>query len=132
MEELSLSLSRLRKGKAGGKTGVLPELLLYVSVELRIRLLQVMQDVWEVGAVVDDWKDAVIVPIPKTGDLRECDNWWGICLLDVVGKVFARVTQERLQVIAGKILPESQLGSRQGRGCTDMIFAARQLKEKCR
>ena len=85
MEELSLSLSRLRKGKAGGKTGVLPELLLYGSVELRIRLLQVMQDVWEVGAVVDDWKDAVIVPIPKletlgsviTGRVSVCWMWCG-------------------------------------------------------
>ena len=28
-------------------------------------------------------KDALIVPIPKKGDLSLCDNWQGISLLDV-------------------------------------------------
>ena len=56
-----------------------------------------------------------------------CDNWRGISLLDVVGKVFARIIQNRLQAIAEDILPESQCGFRRGRGCTDMVFVARQL-----
>ena len=55
--------------------------------------------------MVKDWKDATILPIPKKGNLQVCDNWRGISLLDVVGKLFARVIQERLQVIAEEILP---------------------------
>ena len=35
-------------------------------------------------------KDDLIVPIPMTGDLSSCDNWRGISLLDVAGKVFAK------------------------------------------
>ena len=105
---------------------------MYGGAELRDRLIQLLQDVWASETVVKDWKDAVIVPIPKKGNLRECDNWRGISLLDVAGKVFARVVQERLQVIANEILPESQCGFRKGRGSTDMIFAAWQLVEKCR
>ena len=35
-------------------------------------------------------------------------------------------------MIAEEILPDSQCGFRKGRGCTDMIFVARQLVEKCR
>ena len=46
--------------------------------------------------------------MPKKRDLRHCDNWRGISLLDVVGKVMARIIQERLGVIADKVLPESQ------------------------
>ena len=61
-----------------------------------------------------------------------CDNWRGISLLDVVGKVFARIIQERLQVVAERLLPESQCGFRKGMGCSDMIFVARQLMEKAR
>ena len=80
------------------------------------------------GTVVSDWKDAIIVPIPKKGDLRKCSNWRGISLLDVAGKVFARFT-ERIQMIAEEILPDSQCGFWKGRGCTDMIFVARQLVE---
>ena len=76
LEELLSALSKLKKGKAGGKTGILPELLLCGGAELRNRLLQVMQDVWESGTVVQGWKDAVIVPIPMKGNLKGCDNWW--------------------------------------------------------
>ena len=41
--------------------------------------------------VVRDWQDALVVPIPKKGDLRCCDNWRGISLLDVVGKILGRI-----------------------------------------
>ena len=47
------------------------------------------------GTVVEDWKDAVVVPISK-GDLRLCDNRHGISPLDVVGKVLEHIVQERL------------------------------------
>ena len=48
----------------------------------------------------------------------------------MVGKLAARIVQNRLQSIAEQELPESQCGFRQGRGCTDMIFVVRQLVEK--
>jgi hypothetical protein len=131
-EELINAMTKLKQGKAGGKTGILPELLIYGGPLLFNRLLQLMKDVWHTGDVVKDWKDAEIVPIPKKGDLRHCDNWRGISLLDVVGKLFGRILQDRLQVVAEKVLPESQCGFRKGRGCVDMIFVARQLIEKCR
>ena len=70
--------------------------------------------------------------IPKRGDLRLCDNWRGISLLDVAGKVLARIIQERQQIIAERVLPESQCGFRKGRGCIDMVFVARQMVDKCR
>ena len=94
LAELESALRKLKQGKAGGKTGILPELLLCGGAEVLDRLLQVMQDVWEQGTVVDDWRNAVIVPIPKKGDMKVCDNWRGISLLDVAGKLFARVIQE--------------------------------------
>ena len=129
-EELENALSKLKNGKAGGKNGILPELVRCGGSHLWDRLLVLMQDIWREGKVVTDWKNAVVVPIPKKGNLQLCDNWRGISLLDVVGKIFARIIQERLQTIAEYILPESQCGFRKGRGCVDMIFVARQLMEK--
>ena len=69
MEELQLSLSQLKRRKAGGRTGILPELLLCGGSVLRSRLLQLMQDIWRDGEVVADWKDAEVVLVPKKGDL---------------------------------------------------------------
>ena len=92
LEELMTALSNLRKHKVSGKTGILPELLLCGDRPvLHVRLLQLMQDVWRDGEVVADWKNAVVVLVPKKGDLQYCDNWHGISLLDVAGKLFARI-----------------------------------------
>ena len=121
-DELVAAMEKMKRGKAGGRTGILPELILCGGPELQHRLLKLMKEVWKVGYVVQDWKDAEIVPIPKKGDLRNCDNWRGISLLDVVGKLFGCILQDRLQLIAEKVLPESQCGFRKGRDCVDMIL----------
>ena len=92
----------------GGRTGILPELLLCGGPELHERVLLLMEDIWRRGKVVKDWQDAEVVPIPKKGDLRRYYNWRGISLLNVIGKVFARNLQDRLQVVTEKMLPESQ------------------------
>ena len=101
-EELSQALSKLRKRKAGGKSGILPELILSGGPELWDRVLTMIKQVWEDGMVVRDWQDALVVPIPKKGGLRCCDNWRGISLLDVVGKILGRIVKERLEVIASQ------------------------------
>ena len=74
----------------------------------------------------------MLIPVPKKGDLTICDNWRGISLLDVVGKLFAKVIQKRLQGVVEDVVSDSQCGFRKGRGCTDMIFCMRQLVEKTR
>lgn len=88
--------------------------------------MQLFQQVWEEGSAPSEWKDALIVPIPKKGDLSLCDNWHGISLLDV-GKLFKKTIQCRLQAVAEEVLLDWFW---QGRGGVDMIFGARHLIEK--
>jgi hypothetical protein len=65
-------------------------------------MLDLVQTSWREKRVPKDWSDAVLVPIPKKGDMRKCDNWRGIALLDVVGKVIARdYTREATEVSTG-------------------------------
>ena len=61
------------------------------------------------------------------------DNHRGISLLSHAGKILARVLLNRLihHLESNVLLPESQCGFRSGRGTADMIFAVRQLQEKC-
>ena len=66
---------------------------------LHDKLRPLMQAVWRKGEVVGEWRNAVIVPVPKKGNLQSCDYWRAIILLDVMGKVMGRVILERLQVI---------------------------------
>ena len=101
-EEVHSALGKMKSGKAGGETGILPEMLKAACCEEEFMewLLELVKDVWRECQVPTDWCDAVIVPIPKKGDLKQCDNWRGVALLDVVGKVVARILQQRLQKLA--------------------------------
>ena len=93
-------------------------------------LLSLVQQVWHDRCVPQAWWDAELVPIPKKGDLSSCDNWRGIALLDVVGKLVGRLIQSRLQLLAESELTDSQCGFRPNRSCIDQIFSVSQHIEK--
>ena len=125
-------MGKLKNGKAAGSSNILPEMIKTASdnEEFRVFLLDLIHTVWKERQVPRKWADAILVPIPKKGNLKSCDNWRGIALLDVVGKVVARILQERLQRVAEAELPESQCGFCKGQGCSDTIFTIHQLVEK--
>ena len=78
-------------------------------------------------------RNAKIITLYKNkGEKSDCNNYRGISLLSIVGKVFARVVLGRLQVLAATVYPEAQCGFRPERSTIDMIFATRQIQEKCR
>ena len=129
-EDLLCALRRLCSGKAGGGSQIVPELLKAGGSVLFPFLFDLVKTAWLTSSVPQDWRDAQLVPIPKKGDLSLCDNWRGIALLDVVGKVVGRIIQDRLQLLAATSLPESQCGFRPGRSCADAAFSVRQVVEK--
>ena len=88
---------------------------------------------WASGEVPQEFKDAKITTLYKQkGDRGDCNNYRGISLLSVAGKVLARLLLSRLQKLAERIYPESQCGFRPGRSTIDMIFCVRQMQEKSR
>ena len=55
----------------------------------------------------DFFKTVLIVNIyRKKGNRQDCDNYFGISLLEIVGKVLGKIMLKRLQIIANGILPE--------------------------
>ena len=128
-EEIWGAIGKLKSGKAGGGSGILPEMVKADSCEEGFfhLLMDLVPAAWCECRVPKEWSDAVPVPITKKGDLGKCDNWRGISLFNVVRKVIARIFQERVQELAEGVLPESQCGFRKTRGCTDMIFINPQL-----
>ena len=78
-------------------------------------------------------KDSNIITLYKNkGNHSDCNNYHGISLLSVIGKMFACIILHRLQILADRIYPESQCGFHSKRSTIDMIFSLCQLQEKCR
>ena len=87
---------------------------------------------WDEEVIPQQLKDAPIIRLYKNGKRQLHDNYRGISLLVIAGKILARVQLNRLIVhLEHGLLPASQCGFRGGRGTVDMIFAACQLQEKC-
>ena len=86
-DEFQRALRKLQPWKAGGDSGVIPEMLVFGGPVLHTVLLDLFQRVWSEGRVFAAWRDALVVPVPKKGDLTICNNWRGISLLDVVRKL---------------------------------------------
>lgn len=80
-----------------------------------------------------EMRDANIKTLFKNkGDRSDCNNYRRISLLSIVGKAFARVILNRLQLLADRIYPEAQCGLRARRSTIDMIFSFRQVLKKFR
>ncbi|XP_052673517.1 uncharacterized protein LOC128155711 [Crassostrea angulata] len=133
LEELSKAIDNLASGKAPGNDGIPPDLLKQCKSSLLSPLHKVLCECWEDGSVPQDMRDAKIITLYKNkGERSDCNNYRGISLLSIVGKVFARVILIRLQELADRVYSESQCGFRSKRSTIDMIFSLRQLQEKCR
>ena len=132
-DELSKAINNLASRKAPGSDGIPPDLIKHCKTTLLQPLHEVLCECWNEGAVPQDMRDAKIVTLYKNkGERSDCNNYRGISLLSIVGKVFARVILVRLQKLAERVYPESQCGFRAERSTIDMVFSLRQLQEKCR
>lgn len=131
--EVVTCIKQINTGKAPGWDGIPVELLVSGGPNVHYGIHNVFLSVWRGSPVPQDWVDALMVPVYKgKGKKCLCGSYRGISLLGSIGKVFARLLLNRLSVtICPSVIPESQSGFRGGRGTVDMIFAARQVVEKC-
>ena len=130
VEELSKAINSLACGKAPGKDGIPPEVIKAgKQTALLHHLHELLLQCWEEGTVPQDMCDANIITLYK--NKGDCNNYHGMSLLSIVGKAFAHVVLNRLQVLAECFYPEVQCGFRAGRLTIDMIFSLCQLQEKC-
>ena len=132
-DELSKALDFIATGKAPGKDGIPAEVLKCCKGSLITELHEILHLCWRDSEVPQDVRDANIITLYKyKGDRSNCYNYRGISLLSIVGKLFAHISLKRLHVLAERVYPESQCRFRANRSTIDMVFALRQLQEKCR
>ena len=132
-DELSKVIDSSAKGKAPGSNSIPPDLIKYCKTTLLHPLHKVLCQCWREGAVPQDMRDAKIITLYKNkGERSDCNNYRGISILSIIGKVYAQVLLIHLQRLAECIYPESQHGFQTERSMVDMVFSLHQLQEKCR
>ena len=87
-------------------------------------LVSLFNHIFDVGIFPNGWSEGLLIPLHKKGSLYDSGNYRGITLLSVLGKLFTRVLNTRLDTWAEtyQVYVEAQNGFRRGRGTVDSIF----------
>ncbi|GFR70089.1 endonuclease-reverse transcriptase [Elysia marginata] len=128
--ELEAAVKSLKLGKAPGVDNIPSELLKAGGEEVNNIPTALCQRIWNEKKWPTEWTKSLMVPLPKKGNLRLCNNYRTISLISHPSKVMLRVILSRLKPKAEEILAEEQAGFRAGRSTVEQIFNCRILIEK--
>ena len=128
--EVENALKCLKKGKAPGIDNIPGELLINGGTQLVDILTKLCQKVWEEKEWPDSWTQSLIIPIPKKGNLKKCENYRTISLISHASKILLRIILNRLNPMVESILAEEQAGFRKKRSTTEQILNCRIMSEK--
>ena len=132
LTEVKAAIQEMKSGKAPGPDGLLIELY-KADLETATRELHpIITAFWETGSIPESWKEALLIKLPKKGNLSLCANWRGIALQNSINKIIARIVLGRISSIQDCALRREQAGFRRGRSCTDHINTLRIIVEQCK
>ena len=126
-EEYLAAKKSVKEGKASGEDGLAPEVLKRTGIDDII--LGFYNNALEDGRFPGQWRNLLIVPVPKKGDLTKTGNYRGISLTSVALKTLNKMILNRLLPFIEPLLRDNQNGFRPGRSTTSHILALRRLLE---
>ena len=88
---LTQSTVKKKNNKAAGIDEITGEMLKAGGQRMINCLLRICTAVWRTEKVPDDWKNGIIIRMPKKGDPPICRNNCGITLLSIAGKIQSSV-----------------------------------------
>ena len=128
--EVEAAVSSLKAGKSPGIDNIPAELVRAGGKETVDILTALCQKIWEQKKWPTEWTQSLIIPLPKKGNPRQCQNYRTISLISHPSKIMLRILLNRLKPKAEGLLSEEQAGFRTGRSTVEQIFNSRVLMEK--
>jgi exonuclease III len=128
--EVEEAVRSLKAGKSPGVDNVPSELLKHGGEATTAALTALCQKIWEEKKWPKEWTQSLVIPLPKKGNLKLCQNYRTISLISHPSKVMLRIILNRLKSKAEELLAEEQAGFRAGRSTVEQIFNCRVIIEK--
>lgn len=99
ISEIEAALQTLKPRRRPGPDGILPEFFnWYFSSYLR----SLFNCIFKSGNFPDLWSRSIIFPLHNKGNIHDVNNYRGISLMDICGKVFTSVLNNRLKYFIGE------------------------------
>ena len=123
MEELEYALLNSNKSAPGGDN-ICFEMICHLAPLAKSYLLQFYNHLWLRNLFPDEWRKAIIIPIPKPGkDPSNVNNYRPISLTSCLCKLLEKMVNARLtwHIRENKILTPTQFGSQCNRSTLDSL-----------
>ena len=114
-DEIKTMINKLKSGKAAGIDKIIAELLKNLDDDTVIILVNIFNKIFDSGEFPEEWALGIIVILFKGGERDDLNNYRGITLLSVVGKLlvvpdrvkkeYCRCGPHPLQVISSRARP---------------------------
>ena len=125
-EEVMAAIGANKPKKAPGPDGIPAEILKGIAGQLATPLSELFTECLAQGRFPNTWKQGNITILHKGKGKCEtkCNSYRPVCLLDLLGKTFERVLNERLLkcLEQAKALHPNQYGFRKGRSTEDCLM----------
>lgn len=122
--EVTKAIRESKCGKAPGLDQIKNEFIINAPIEWHVYILELFNKILREEKVPRAWGETALTMLYKKGDRNDPANYRGIALVNNITKLFTTTLKNRIEKFAEdrKLLPESQLGFRKGKGCTECIF----------
>ena len=95
--EVKWTLESITMSKASGGVGIPVELVQILKDDAVKVLHSICQQIWKTQQWPQDWKNSVVISIPKKGNAKECSNYHTITLISQASKTMLKILQARFQ-----------------------------------
>ena len=99
---------------------------MHITIPELIKILTICQRIWDSKQWPKEWTQSLIIPLPKKGNLKLCQNYRTLSLISHPSKVMLRVLLNRIKGKAEETITEEQAGFRP-KSTTEHIFNIRLL-----
>ena len=127
LDEFRKVKTSLKLGKAAGPDNIPPEV--FKCCDFDEICLQFCNDALTKNDKPDLWSFMNIIPVPKSGDLSNTNNYRGISLICIVAKIYNRMILNRIRSVIDLKLRINQNGFRPGRSTVAQILTLRRIIE---
>jgi len=95
---------KVKRHKSPGVDKITVELIKSRGRPIRSEIPKLINSIWNLEELLEEWKESIIVPIYKKGDNTYCINYRGISLLQTTYRILSNILLARLTPYVEEIL----------------------------
>ena len=130
--EIIAAIKKLKVGKSAGPDEMIGEFFKYSGDSLITFLEILFNKLFDEGIYPESWKESIIIPLFKKGDINNPNNYRGISLCNITSKLYGSIINNRLQkwIELYNITGECQAGFKKDYSTLDHIFTLLAIIQK--